>query len=156
VAPGMQGYLGRWLVRGSSLGLLVDPTSFEFAATVSQDDVNNLFDRDFEGAEIRLFGEAERKLTFSDVRVIPADQHVLPSPALGWAAGGEMQTAADDPEGNRTVEPYFKVIGKVDGKDAPALLHGRTGKIRFNTGDQALLPRWYRRFRQMIQRRYQL
>jgi len=156
VAPGMQGYQGRWLVRGSSLGLLVDPSSFQFAATVSQDDVNNLFDRDFEGAEIRLFGEAERKLTFSEVKVIPADQHVLPSPALGWAAGGEMQTAADDPEGNRTVEPYFKVIGKIDGEDAPALLHGRTGKIRFNTGEQALLPRWYRRFRQMIQRRYQL
>ncbi|MDA7916510.1 hypothetical protein N9B94_04675, partial [Verrucomicrobia bacterium] len=156
VAPGVKTYVGRWMNRGSSLGLLIDPTEFEFAATVSQDDVNNLFDRDFDGAEIRLFGQEDKILIVNEVRVIPADQYVLPSPALGWASGGETQTDAKDSQGTRTVEPYFKVIGEVTSEGELTLLHGQTGKIRFYTGYEALLPHWYRRFRQMIQKRYQL
>lgn len=156
VAPGVEAYAGRWLIRGTSVGMLIDPSSFEFAATVSQTDVNNLFDGAFKGAEVRLMGQVDKSLQVEAARVIPADQHVLPTPALGWAGGGEMQTDARDPEGSRTVEPFFIVMGKVSSEDGIALLHGRTGKIRFATGRQPLLPRWYRRFRQMIQKRYQL
>ncbi len=156
VAPGVRAYVGRWLVRGTSIGLLIDPESFEFAATVSQTDVNKLFDGPFKGAEVRLTGQANLTLTVTEARVIPADQHVLPTPALGWAGGGEMQTDVRDPEGSRTVEPFFIVMGKAPASEGMAMLHGRTGKIRFYTGHEPLLPRFYRRFRQMIQKRYQL
>jgi hypothetical protein len=37
-----------------------------------------------------------------------------------------------------------------------ALLHGRSGKIRFDLDPEPLLPRWIRRVRQLLQQRYQV
>ena len=156
IARGIESFIGRHLVKGSAMGLLINPIAFEFAATVAQDDVKNLFQRNIEQAEIRLYGQVAESLLVKDFRVIPAEQHQLPTPALGWSSGGEVQTEAGDPEGSRTVEPYFMVIGSVSPKAGIQLLHGRTGKIRIATGTEALLPRWYRQFRQLIQKRYQL
>jgi hypothetical protein len=38
----------------------------------------------------------------------------------------------------------------------PALLHGRSGVIRFDLPAEPLLPRWLRRLGQLLQVRYQL
>ena len=45
VAPGIEDYTGRWLPRGGNLGLVVNPASFEFVASVLQEDVDALFTR---------------------------------------------------------------------------------------------------------------
>src|SRR5690606_33859050 len=55
VAPNIDDLVGRWIARGNPLGLLVDPASFEFQATVMQVDVDALFARKMPGAEIRLY-----------------------------------------------------------------------------------------------------
>ena len=36
------------------------------------------------------------------------------------------------------------------------LLHGQTGRIRFTTGTEPLLQQGWRRFRQLLQQRYQI
>ena len=40
--------------------------------------------------------------------------------------------------------------------DRPLLLDGRSGKIRFDLEPEPLLPRWIRRLRQLLQKRYQI
>jgi hypothetical protein len=40
--------------------------------------------------------------------------------------------------------------------DPIALLHGRSGKIRFDLDPEPLLPRWLRRLYQLLQKRYQI
>ncbi|MDA1274861.1 MAG: hypothetical protein O2960_12560, partial [Verrucomicrobia bacterium] len=61
-----------------------------------------------------------------------------------------------DPQGQTTREPFFEVRAEVDAGDNAAVLHGRSGKIRFDLDPEPLLPRWIRRVRQLLQRRYQL
>ncbi|MEW6302144.1 MAG: biotin/lipoyl-binding protein [Verrucomicrobiota bacterium] len=156
VAPGIQDYRGRWLARGTPLGLLIDPSGFEFTATVRQDDADRLFAREDTTAEVRLYGEVDTVVRLGKLRVIPGEQHTLPSAALGWGSGGEMAVAMDDPQGKRAAEPFFAVVAPIEGGEDVALLHGRTGKIRFNIGSEPLLPRWIRRFRQLLQKRYQI
>lgn len=155
VAPGVEDFRRRWLKRGTPLGLVVDPTSFEFSATVLQEDVDRIFRHQLPGTEVRLFGQVEEVLQVAELRVVPGEQRVLPSPALGWMAGGDVATNLRDKEGRTAAEPFFSVIGRVSPGAEAALLHGRTGKIRFKLEDQPLLPRWIRRLSQLLQKRFQ-
>jgi putative peptide zinc metalloprotease protein len=157
VAPGIEEYVGRWLPRGENLGLLANPAAFEFAATVMEDDANALFARKIHGATVRLYGEAGEKIPVAQWRVIPGGQQILPSAALGWSAGGEVPVAMeDDSQGNKSAEPFFEVLGRLDSANGVTLLDGRSGKISFKLDPEPLLPRWTRSLWQLLQKRYQI
>jgi len=154
VAPGVEDYVGRWLSRGTPVGLLVNPAKFEFNATVLQADVDALFARRIPGAEVRLYGEAGRVIEVKQWKILAGGRQTLPSPALGWTAGGEVPVAMDDGEGRKATEPFFEVQAQIPETTAAALLHGRTGKIRFELEPEPLLPRIVRRLQQLLQKRY--
>ena len=156
IAPAIEEHIGRTLTRGSNLGLLVNPTAFEFVATVLQEDADALFTRSIHGAAVRLQGDVGAKITVRDWRVIPGEQKVLASAALGWKAGGEMPVATEDRDGSRVAEPYFAVLGNIELRTDVVLLDGRSGKIRFTLEAEPLLPRWARRLWQLLQKRYQI
>lgn len=156
IAPGIQDYVGRWLTRGSNLGLLVDPASFEFVATVLQEDADALFAKRHPLAEVRLNSAVGEVMSTSHWQVIPGEQRVLPSPALGWRGGGDVPVEMEDEGGNKTSEPYFKVIGKLPRVAEGALFDGASGKIRFELEPEPLLTRWVRKLRQLMQKRYQV
>ena len=156
IAPELKDARTRWLARGTPMGLLVNSATFQFTATVRQEEAQALFNQKLTGAEIRLHGQAGRTLATKQWEVIPGGQRTLPSPALGWQAGGEMPVAADDKQGVRSAEPFFEVRAALPPSEEIALLHGRSGKIRFDQPWEPLLPRWIRSLRQMLQKRYQL
>lgn len=156
VAPNLKEWKGRWLARGTICGLLVDDEGFDFVATVGQNDADRLFSKKTPQAEVRLGGQAEFNLPSGMLRIVPAERQRLPSQALGWAAGGEVPVAPDDPSGLKAVEPFFEVRAPVDAVAGAVLLHGRSGKIRFELDPQPLLPRAMRWLRQLLQRRYQI
>jgi putative peptide zinc metalloprotease protein len=156
VSPQIKDTVGRWMVRGTSIGLIVDPSAFEFTATVAQEDGDSLFAHRIVGAEARLFGQSQERLQLGTLQIVPAEQVRLPSAALGWMGGGDVRVARDDPQGVRAAEPFFEVRALVTAAHQTALLHGRAGKIRFDLEPEPLLPRWLRRLRQLLQKRYQL
>lgn len=156
VSPGVQDYVGRWINRGTDLGLLVDCSSVEFVATVLQGDVDALFVRPIRGAAVRLHGDAGISMAVTKWKVVPGGQNTLPSAALGWKAGGEVPVAVDDTAGNKSVEPFFEVRSQVEPGPGVTLMDGRSGEIRFALPPQPLLPRWFRHMRQLLQKRYQI
>jgi putative peptide zinc metalloprotease protein len=156
VSPQIKDSVGRWLLRGTSLGLIVNPAVFEFTATVAQEDGDTLFASKILNSEARLYGQTEKPLSLAALTIVPAEQSRLPSPALGWAGGGELRIARDDSQGLHAAEPFFEVRALIKGPVEAALLHGRAGKIRFDMESEPLLPRWLRRLRQLLQKRYQL
>jgi putative peptide zinc metalloprotease protein len=156
VAPELKDSVGRWLARGTPIGLLVNDASFQFTATVPQEEAEPLFARGLSRAEVRLHGQAADVLIVTNWQVIPGSQRTLPSPALGWQAGGEIPVAPDDPHGVKSAEPFFEVRAELPVTKSAALLHGRSGRIRFDEAWEPLLPRWMRSLRQLLQKRYQL
>ena len=156
VSPRIDEFNGRWLQKGTGLGLLLNTSTFQFLAPVAQHDGDTLFGRKLFSAEIRLFGESGITVPVDRWKVIPAERKRLPSAALGWASGGKVPVAATDPQGETALEPFFEVRAEVKTGAEAALLHGRSGKIRFDLEHEPLLPRWVRRFRQLLQKRYQL
>lgn len=158
VAPGIQDYVGRWLTRGSNIGLVVNPDSYEFIATVLQEDADALFTTPRPSAEVRLVsGVSETfEVKTGEWRDIPGEQRVLPSAALGWRGGGDVPVDLEDEGGNKTAEPYFKIIAKLPSSQELVLFDGSSGKIRFNLESEPLLTRWMRRLWQLLQKRYQM
>ena len=157
ISPGVENFVGRWLPRGTGLGLLANPASYEFDATVMEEDVHGLFTKKIHNANVRLYGNSATQLKVNDWRVVPGGQNVLPSPALGWAGGGEVPIAMDEnSQGMRSAEPFFEVIGKLDSQKGVMLLDGRSGKISFSLPAEPLLPRWTRSLWQLLQKRYQI
>ena len=156
VAPRLDDFIGRWLPRGTPVGLLINSNAYEFSVTVKQDDADALFAQRIASAKIRLKGQAGQELPALQWKVIPGEQQTLPSPVLGWHGGGEMQVSPQDPQGRKAAEPFFSVLADVKALGEVKLLDGRTGKIRFDLKPEPLLPRWIRRLQQMFQKRYGL
>jgi len=154
VAPRIQDAIGRRLERGQPLGLVVQPTGFEFVATVAQTDADAAFARQPHGGEVRLRGQVGSVMTVSRWTVVPGGKQTLPSAALGWAAGGEVPVAPNEPE--KAKEPFFEIHAGLMPRAGVALLHGRSGTIRFDLDPEPLLQRWIRRLYQLLQKRYQL
>jgi putative peptide zinc metalloprotease protein len=154
VAPYAADSLGRRFERGTPQGLLVDPRSFEFVATVRQSDADAAFARQPGHGQVRLWGEADKVLSVSNWVVVPAGKQDLPSPALGQVAGGDVPVSRRDP--TKAVEPFFEIHAELVPAAGVTLLHGRSGVIRFDLEPEPLLPRWLRSLRQLLQRRYRL
>ena len=156
IAPELDHHRGAWLARGTELGQVVNPKSFRFSAVVSENDASRLFEGRIRSAEVRLNGQAGIALKVVDQRIIPAEQEVLPSAALGWRSGGEVAVSATDHDGVKTREPFFAVQAIVEPREGVRLLHGWAGKIRFELPRQPLLGQWVRRGMQLVQKRYGL
>ena len=157
VSPQGQEFVHRWLPRGDDLGLIVSPAGFQFIATVGQEDADRLFAQGSSAAaQVRLHGEAGTMVPVGNIQIIPAERRNLPSPALGWAGGGKVALAPEDREGRRAAEPFFEVWSDVKDNRGATELHGRAGEVRFDLAPEPLLPRWIKRLRQLMQKRYQL
>ncbi len=155
-APKLDEYLGMWIPRGTAIGQIINESEFHFSATVSQEEASRLFDSKIQGAEVRLRGQAAHFLPVTAFQIIPAEQDILPSAALGWSGGGEVETDLADPSGLRTASTYFKVKASVLNGEDIAMFHGRSGKIRFDLPTEPLLHQWYRKLRQLLLKRYQI
>ena len=153
-APRIHDALGRRLERGSPLGIVVNPDSFEFVATIPQTDADAVFAGRPRRGQVRLRGQAGVVLNISGWSVVEGGKEILPSPALGWAAGGEVPVTPNEPE--KAKEPFFEIHARLPATQAAALVHGRSGTIRFSLDPEPLLERWVRRLTQLLQKRYQI
>ena len=154
VSPRNKDMMGTWIARGSEVGVIVNHDAFRFSAVVSQDEASRLFDGDIEDAEVRLFGQGGKTLKVNDYQFIPFQHEKLPSAALGWRAGGEVPVKDDT--GLEAAEPFFQIYAHLNQMPSVSFLHGRSGQIRFSLHPEPLLEQWFRKFRQLLQKRYQV
>jgi hypothetical protein len=145
----------RWLTRGETIGEIVPEGDWRFYAIVPQKHANLLFDNVLRHATIRFPGSAAQEVEPTRWLIVPGQQEYLPSPALGWRAGGPVQIRDDDADGVRTVEPFFLVVLQVPDGDS-VLHHSRVGVARFRVDNEPYAFQWYRILRQAVQKRFML
>lgn len=162
VSPTSDDWAGLWLARGVRLGEIVGRgPGWEFQAVVSQQHASELFNAAAQEAELRFEGAAGTVVPVTEWRVVPGRQEFLPSPALGWNAGGPIKVRPDDTTGIRADEPFFLVVGRIAGNGLPTdaqsvLWQGRVGVMRMERPWTPLLVQWARSFRQLLQERYRI
>jgi len=151
VAPDLTDRIGYWMPRGSALGEVVQPGRFRFAAVVEQDQAADLFAGPLRSAQVRLRGQSDIAIKTESIRIIPSQQRILPSAALGWLAGGDIDVVRDDTSGMTALKPFFEVYAELDPSTPACLAQRRTGVIRFNARWEPLLTQGLRRLRQLFQ-----
>lgn len=153
-APDLDTFRGAWLRRGTAAGELVDPAQFLFSAVIPQQEASRLFAESLRLAEVKVRGQADLTLSVSRLDIIPANQDMLPAASLGWQAGGEVAVDASDSSGRKAAEPFFQVKAFLAARPGVELMHGRSGRIRFELAPEPLLRQWLRKLHQLIQKRY--
>jgi putative peptide zinc metalloprotease protein len=148
---------GQWLGRGAAVGTLVNEDHWRFVAVLPQVG-GHVLNEQIVNSEIRLRGQENINIPLAATSVMPFEQGLLPSPALGTAGGGELAVSPSDPRGVLAAEPFFRIdsyLAPVAG-EAPMLIHGRIGTLRLTLPSKPLLVQWERRARQFLQRRFRV
>jgi len=156
IAPYAQDLEGRWISKGDSLGEVVDTSNFDFVAVVPQEEVSRLFTHKPRGLSVRLKGQSETVIGLKEARAIPMELTDLPSAALGWYGGGDIEVSPDKGDMSKTVEPFYEIRSSLPRGHAVQFFQGRSGKIRFMLGYSPVLPQGWRKLRQQLQRYYRL
>ncbi len=153
-APYLADFKGAFIKRGAAIGNIVDQRNFVFRAIVTQDEASRLFDGRIRGSSVRILGQEGLQIDGDRFTVLAGDRRRLPSPALGWSAGGSIPVDARDEQGTQTVEPFFEVRIDLPAQVGPTLYHLRPGQARFALPPRPLLWQWVRELRQLLQDRY--
>ncbi len=151
VAPDLLGKMGSWMPRGTPLGEVVQPGHFRFDAVVEQDQSADLFAGPLRSAQVRLHGQSDEIIKTNSIRIIPSQQRLLPSAALGWLGGGDIDVMREDNAGLTAKKPFFEVFAELDPSTHAYLAQRRTGVIRFNAAWEPLLTQVVHRVRQLFQ-----
>lgn len=155
IAP-LKDYIGIWLVQGVPVGQIINDKTFYFSSVVSQQEASRIFSNEIRKSRVKLSGEADIQIEVLDYTRIPMEHTILPSQALGWAGGGDIAVNTKDKSGKAALEPFYELRTNVSLKTGATLLQGRSGRIRFELGTEPLFKQWWRRLRQLIQKRYQI
>jgi hypothetical protein len=107
--------------------------------------------------EIRVKGQPKLLLTGEIEKISPAGQELLPSEALGYAVGGSVPTASQDPQGTKAAEMFFEIRIRPNADSSIRLLTGQRviTRIRMRR-DKPLIQQWWRTARQLFQRRFHI
>jgi putative peptide zinc metalloprotease protein len=156
VAPGLQERDGSWIARGQSLGEVVKGDRFRFVAVVQQEQADELFRHHFDGAQLRLNGQADVRVPIAGLTLIPFQRERLTSSALGIMGGGEIAVRPTDQSGQVAAESFYELHAAV-GQDVPAgltPLHGLSGVLRIPLPSEPLFWQARKALMQLFQRRY--
>lgn len=156
-SPDAERFPGKWISQGDSLGQIIDTTGFHFVAVISQDEGSRLFSSKIHSFSVRLHGDAFTDLAIKKIKAIPAAQTELPSEALGWSGGGDIEINRASGNPKETTEPFYRVEGQFTRKNKNVrFLQGRSGEMHFHLGYTPLAYQGWRKARQMLQKYYRI
>jgi putative peptide zinc metalloprotease protein len=156
VAQEIKNCNGMWLPRGTAIGQIINTKRYYFTSAVSEQDVSQLFSNRIISAVVRLSGQTNQQIEIDSFTSIPMEQTDLPSSSLGWNSGGDIAVDLNDRSGRTTSEPFYEVRAFVNNTTGASLKHGLSGKIKFNLPDESFSQQSWRKFRQLVQKRYQI
>ncbi len=141
---------GRFLRQGDLVAYVMDTDRPSARVVIPQADIG-LVRRQTRAVYVRLAERLDTVVEAQMVRQVPAASNNLPSPALGPLGGGPFPTDSTDARGVTTLEGVFEV--KLQLPLSIDRLGGRVYAL-FDHGREPLARQWYRRFRQLFLRRF--
>ena len=154
VAPRLTKFLGMYIEHGQRLGEVVRPDGVHIRSFPGQNDAISLMTGAKREIELRVKGRPDLWTTGYISAILPAGRKELPTPALGFAGGGETPVDPNDPEGATSAEHVFEIKVDISSDADWQLLPGQVVVIRFSTPEKPLFEQAWRALRQLLQRRY--
>ncbi|MHC4981778.1 MAG: hypothetical protein ACYTF6_01250, partial [Planctomycetota bacterium] len=156
VAPDIDQIRGSYVLKGQRLGRVMGLENLRIRATADQQVGAMLIGRAYDRVDIRVKGRPESRIGGTIAYRPEVGQEELPSAALGFQAGGSIQTALDDPTGRKPQERVFPFIISPDDDEDVSLWPGQRVVVRFKLPNEPLLTQWWRSLSQLLQRKFHL
>ncbi len=161
-SPAVYKQKGGYVEAGQQVGMVASTDDLIIRVPASQALGPRIRDELPDGAAVEICvmgrpGEDDRFAGVIEKRSDAAAQD-LPSKALGYLAGGEIQTEMDDQEGTKAAEHVFDVVIRPTStpESGMAIRPGQRVMVRFTMASRPLAWQWYRDIRLLIQRKFQL
>lgn len=148
IAPKEQDLPGAFLRKGDLVGYVLDRDDLIARVVVQQNDIDLVRSR-IRSAELRFADWIGRSHPTRLVRAAAGGVDALPSPALGIHGGGSVPTAADDPEGIKTLERVFMLDMALPPREQ-MVGFGERVFVRFDLGWEPIGWQGVRRLRQLF------
>ena len=143
--------LNRFAVRGSELGYVTDLSEVTVRVVVSQDYAGRVR-RDTRRAEVTLVGNIGTRYVARVVREVPGASTDIPSHTLSLQGGGSIALDPRGSHGLAAMERLFQFDVVVDGATANGV--DERVFVRFEHTPEPVGFRWYRGFRRLLMRRF--
>ena len=153
VAPEIEYTMGVYLKRGTTVGFVGSLDTLIIRATAGQNVAAMIFEQAEKEVEIRVKGLPDATFIGQIEQIFPAGHDVLPSEALGYAAGGSMATRSPTPEDRTTAEKFFEIRIKPLTEE---LLTGQRVVARLTMEPKPLMIQWWQSARRLFQRRFHI
>ncbi|MAE68170.1 MAG: hypothetical protein CMJ18_28300 [Phycisphaeraceae bacterium] len=163
IAPDAKRLEGAFIRRGQPIGEVIDFEDMIIRAVVSNELAPRLEQEvGVEGeVDVRVSGRPAIRFSGTIEWISDSGQYQLPSPSLGIGAGGPVMIDPTDQNGTKTVEQFFEVRVKdlvyEDGRrleqTGDIFLRQRV-YLRVAAGHRPWAVQWWRRIRQLVQRRF--
>jgi putative peptide zinc metalloprotease protein len=154
VAPQIDRAKGAYLKRGQDLGLVAKMDDLIVRA-VALHDVAGILARDHSNrVSMRIMKRPDQEVGGTIKYFYEAGQTNLPSPSLGYPAGGNIATMPDDRSGVQTAERIFEIRIAPDPSDTVRLLAGQRVIVCFDASNKPYLSQLWRAVLQLLQRRF--
>jgi putative peptide zinc metalloprotease protein len=163
VSPAAERIKGAYVRRGERIGIIADLDDLVIRAVANQRIVALLIEEieikgndEARNVEIRVKGRPGLELRGRVRRIYKAGHANLPSQALGYAAGGSIETALSDPRGLKAAERFFEIHIQPDPQSSVRLLSGQRVMVRFALTEKPLAAQWWRWILQVVQKRFRI
>lgn len=156
VSPSIDRLRGAYVQRGQALGLVATMDALLVRAVAGQATAGSLIEEADPRVEIRMEGRPDKQVGGRIKQFLPTGQDQLPSPALGFLAGGPVAVKRDDKTGTQAAEHFFEIQVVPDASESVRLLAGQRVVIRIETTPKPLIIQGWRSLLQMLQRRFQI
>ncbi len=150
--PQAEDLTGRFVRKGEIIGYVMDETLPTVRVIVTQSDMG-LVQTGVKAVEIRLSNHPRQTIPAGIVRKAPEATNYLPSAALATIHGGKIAVDPDSKGGLKTREKVFQLELEFSSL-ANNYEIGQRVHVRFDHGSEPLGWQWYRRFRQVFLRQF--
>jgi putative peptide zinc metalloprotease protein len=156
VAPDIDRVMGAYVKRGQALGLVATLDSLIVRAVALQDVGGILAVDSDDRVTMRVMRRPDQEVGGTVQYFLPAGQRQLPSPALGYPAGGNIAVKADDRSGTQSAERVFEIRILPDPSACVRLLTGQRVVVQFSSSPKPYLSQLWRAVLQLLQRRFHI
>lgn len=151
IIPQLSHLAGRYIRQGDALGHVLGQSETRLRAAVRQHDAKLL--SQLEGSvSVKFNHQSDRILAARILQSQPSASYQLPSPALGFPAGGTFLTDPSDQEGLTTLQPFFLVDLVLP--NYPVQQIGNRVWVRFDHGYKPILQQWAIQWKQLLMQHF--
>ncbi len=152
IVPGAQDLPGRYLKQGDLVGyvLAIDRPTVRVVVPQSTVDLVRQRCRRVDARMVERIGPVQPAVI---KREVPGALERLPSTVLGRTGGGQIATDPRDNQGTKAFEKMFQFDIELSRPLDRSFVGGRV-YVRFDHGPEPIAFQWYRQFRQMFLRRF--